>query len=276
MIHKLDKGDLLDLDWLEEQLQQMPDAQIDILGGEPSLLSDDYARRLIQICTDKLGGKKPGVYSNLVKIPSFLPDVNLTVSYDPGSRAKGMAVLMNMLELTVPFEINMIVTRYVVAEGVENLLHFANSFKRLKQITLSTLTVFPGCEDLRPRPSDLARFCEDILRYDKKHQLRFYPINTWTEDYTKHMDPAQTVEILPNQKFRIALRDFSGVEEFDTYQEAAAYYTKNYAIATGPCDGCPYFRRCTHMYQDNKDVCIYDKKITRRILEAVHEYLPKL
>lgn len=265
-IHQLDKGDLLDLDWLEKQIKEIPAEQIDILGGEPSLLPEEYLDRLISICRNKTG-KKPGMYSNLIIKSPLLDKVELTVSYDPGSRQKSSRVLANMLTLEQPFEINTIATKPAIERGPEYLIKLAARMPNLKRITLSTLTVFPGCEDLRPEPEALKEFCLKLIELDKNNLIHFYPIATWQEDYIKRMDPAQTVEILPNKKFRIALRDFQGVREFDTYKEAAAYYEDNYSQADGQCKRCEFFRRCPHMYSEIR--CKEDYEIAKAIKERL-------
>lgn len=278
----MDKGDLLDLDWLEENIKTLPHGQIDILGGEPSLLPDDYMKRLLKICKEHAGDNKVGMYTNLIRISPFVNDADLTVSYDPGSRQLPEKVLQNMLCLDVPFEINMIVTKHVVDLGAEWLIRLSNRLRMAKKITLSTLTVFPGCTDLRPNHVDLANFCRDIIEANAD-KIYFYPIATWTRDYIKQTDPSQTVEILPNRKFRIALRDFFGAQEFDTYKEACEYYEQNYSKGEPVCNGCPYFRRCIHMYTDGR-TCREDRMITETILSALkrqgkdicHEHLPKL
>jgi len=279
-IHQLDRGELLDLDWLEQTIKDLPQGQIDILGGEPSLLSDEYAKKLICICKEHAGDARVGMYTNLIKISPLIHDVSLTVSYDPGSRQLSDKVRSNMLLLDVPFEINMIVTKHVVARGAQWILNLAKRLKRLTKITLSTLNVFPGCPDLRPDPLELAQFCQDIIRLDKEQKIYFYPISTWTIDYIKTPDPEQIVEILPNKKFRISLRDYFGHKEFDTFEEAAGYYNQNCEDSEPLCSKCPYFRRCTHMFTDGKTYC-HDRIITESILIALsekktHEYLPKL
>lgn len=280
----MDKGDLLDLDWLEENIKTVPSGQIDILGGEPSLLPDDYMKQLLKICKKHAGDAKVGMYTNLIKISSFVNNVDdLTVSYDPGSRQLSKKVLQNMLCLDVPFKINMIATKYVVELGAKWLIELSNHLRMAKKISLSTLTVFPGCPDLRPDHADLTNFCRDIIEADDTDKIYFYPITTWTKDYIKQMNPSQTIEILPNRKFRIALRDFFGAKEFDTYEEACEYYEQNYNKGEPACDGCPYFRRCTHMYTDGK-TCHEDRMITEAILsywkgaerKFANEHLPEL
>ena len=269
IIHSKDKGDLLDFDWLENTLKDIPSCQIDILGGEPSLLPDSYMQRLLQICKQHAGRFKVGMYTNLVKISPFVNDVDLTVSFDPGSRQLSNKVMSNMLLLNTSFEINMIVTKHVVNRGAKWLQSFARKIKNIKKITLSTLTSFPGCVDLRPNPAELADFCRDIILLNDRH-IYFYPIATWESDFIKAADPVQVAEILPDHKFRVALRDFFGAKEFDTFKQAADYYSSNYASSEPYCVGCPYFRRCTHMYTDGNS-CSADRMITETIISTLKE-----
>lgn len=268
IIHKMDQNTLLDLNWLENNIQDIPATQIDILGGEPSLLNNEYLERLIEICQNKIKNKKPGMYTNLLKISPNIDKVELTVSYDPKARQHNNIVLKNMLQLDKQFCINMIVTKYVIDMGAEKIINFAKRLKMLKQLTLSTYTLFPGCIDLKPDPGKFIQFCKDIINLDKDNIIRFYPISTWKEQYIKKMNPADVVEILPNKKFRIAIRDYSNVKEFNTYQEAKKFYIDNYNSVEQCCINCNYYRRCTYMYIKN-NTCKYDKEISDAIISEL-------
>lgn len=267
IVHRHNNGDLLDLDWLEENIKTVPHNYVTILGGELSLLPNDYMKRLIEIGKAHACDSKVTMYTNLVKVSPFIDSVDVIVSYDPMVRQLQNKVLQNMLLLERPFKINMLATKHVVSLGVEWLLKLFKKIKQLKKISISTLTLFPGCPDLRPDPMDLANFCCDIIKA-KTNKIRFYPVSTWTENYVKQMAPEETIEILPNKKFRISLRDFVGAKELDTYEQCVEYYKKELSSGEPCCQECPYFGRCTHMYTDNRR-CHADRMITEAILSEL-------
>ena len=248
-ISKMDKGELLDLDWLESNLKDMPvPKKIGILGGEPSILPDEYLSRLISLCYQK-NGKAPQMYTNLYKISPFINDVELMVSYDPGSRQARRQVFQNMLLLQKPFTVSTIVTKAVVEAGVDKLLQMVRRVKNIKQIHLSSYAAFSDCEDLRPTPEELATFCEEFIRKNDG-TLRFSPINAWISGEPKRTSLMGSIEIMPNGSFVIAPRENEPLHVFKTFQEAAGYYEQEYSDTLRGCEGCPYDGKCTHMYKD--------------------------
>lgn len=259
-VRSLDKGDLLDLNWLETTLNSIENiSNIDILGGEPSLLPLSYQERLINICSARLGGKKPNMYTNLKIITPFIDRVDPVISYDINVRQDEAIVLANMISLDTDFNINAIVTRQLVAKGAPYLLKFANRLKRLKQIKLSSFTHFTGYPDLSPDPQELIDFVSYILKYDTNYKIRFFPISSIRDAYKKNTAPEQVAEILPDQRFRISMRDFHNAQEFDTFDEVVRYHKENYNFIDEDCRDCRFLGKCLHKYK--KESCYWDYKL---------------
>jgi organic radical activating enzyme len=144
---KLSDKELLDLNWLKNQLNKIPDINnIDILGGELSILPIDYQKQLIDICTEKLNGKKPQMITNLKIVTPFIYQIDPVVSYDINLRQDSEIVLSNLIKLDTEYDINMIVTQEVINKGPEYILKFTKKLRLLKQLRLSSFKLLEGIQ----------------------------------------------------------------------------------------------------------------------------------
>ena len=190
-IPKLDKGEILNLNWLENTLGNLPSMdEIHILGGEPTLLPLDYQDRLINICSNKINGNKPKIYTNLSTIPVFADRLNIMVSYDPCNRQSQNKVLSNMLQLD-KFQINMIVTKTLIEDYGTKIFAMVRNLHMISSIRLSSYTHFNGLEDFTPDPQKLLEFISFIIRNNDNDKISFYPIDSIKNNYIKD-DPPNT------------------------------------------------------------------------------------
>jgi MoaA/NifB/PqqE/SkfB family radical SAM enzyme len=267
-IHQQDCGQLLNLDYAKQQLSSIPGIrQIDILGGEPSLLPDEYLSELIDICTSRLNGKLPGMYTNLSRVSPLIDRVKLTVSFDPGMREARNSVIQNMLMLDNEFDINTIVSSKLVALGAGHIEKMLSRFRMAKRICLSSFTHFPGMPDYTPAPEDMLKFMKDILSLDEPHRIHFSPISSIREGSRKSYAAEESAEMLPSGKYRYALRDVTSAKEFETF-DAVKKYRYNNESYPGECNSCRYRGQCLNKYRTEAG-CYWDKKIMETIEERL-------
>ena len=271
--HSKQRGYLLDLDWFQNELEKINCNHLNIIGGEPTMLPRQYLRDIIAICSKKLG-HKPSMYTNLSNIIKEFDDVNLHVSFNPGITEHSDLIKRNLMKLTMPFEINIILSNNLAKMGTKIITRLLQ-FKNLTKLSLSYYTHFAG-EDFTPSSEEYITFIKEILDI-KDNRLHYYPLSSLKNGYTKDISPETCAEILPNNKYRISVRDFAHTklnifEEFDTWEEVVKQYKKACELwIPSKCSDCKFKYNCLKLYNDNTD-CI----VMRMIEEKINEHICKL
>lgn len=260
-------GKRIDLDWIGEQFSKHPNLakDIDILGGEPSILPFDYQKRLIEICT-KHAGQKPYFTTNLFKISPFIDKVIPIVSFDFSVREHSSTVLNNMISLNVPYSISMIVTNHIVENlGAKKLIQFADSLKNCFKIDLLVFMKRGAAIDLTPNRKKLFEFFEKVMQHKK---FSYTPYLGLCGIYDSSFDDISNyLTFLPNNKFGFVLRYDNDEEEVfdtcDTYEEAEKYFEKRIKIihASNPCSSCEYIGKCGCAIGYKEGHCYGDKEL---------------
>ena len=78
--------------------------------------------------------------------------------------------------------------------------------------------------------------------------------------------PIHRAEILPNQKFRMPVRNL--INDFDTFDEAAKFYYNHSEETDNECIQCEFKDKCLHKYKDGGK-CYWDKKIMHTIVKEL-------
>ena len=265
---------LLDLGKLESELEKNPEIQeLAIIGGEPSLLPNDYLMKLVRICRSYLSGGKPDFYTNLVIVPpaEVLDNVEMHVSYDPCDRKMQGHVLSNMLQLDRDFSVNMIITRKLVKEyGVQKIVRLANRLKRPLYLSKINVVTTNGIGYMQPTPQELVDFTIELSSCHNQY-VRSSLLRVLNGTY-KHNKPAAlrfdyNVSINPDGRFQTS--GLHGVEKIyrDTYQECKKAYEEAYQPLL-KCEKCRFNDYCIDEYRRGED-CSSDYAIMEAF-EAVH------
>lgn len=264
---------LMNLDWLDNALSTIPGIKkFDIIGGEPSLLPNDYLLKLIGICS-KYSDEKPQLYTNLKIVSPLLHLVDPIISFDFDLRKDTNTVLNNILSLGIDYSINMIMTQQLVDRGPEYVLKFAKRFKGLKRLKISSFAAFDHLPDFTPDPQQLIDFVKYLIKYDTESKIYFYPIEGMKHQYKKSISCEQLTELLPNNKFRLGTKDFHKIgPEFDTYHEVQLHYQEMMqGIVPDECVHCTYHEKCTVKYRDRTKTCYWDYKLMNTIEKDLSE-----
>ena len=268
-VHKEDKGEILDLDYLEKIVYDIPDIkQLQILGGEPSILPTDYLDRLISICTKKLEGKKPIMYTNLYKVSEQIGRTYPIISYDPHDRQRQKTVLSNLLSLDMEYDLSLIITDNLVEHGAEELVNFVYKLKQLKRANLSVFCKQKDCDDFTPAPDKFLKFIKDIIRLDTRKKIFSPFIEFLAGRYLNSPFIEYSTEIICNGKFRCYYNSYEEFKLFDTFAEVENFYKNKKPEAC--CKDCEYIDYCPHNYvEDGK--CIFDYQIMEEVKKYVRE-----
>lgn len=279
VVHAKNDQRLLDLDWFEGELKKIGCVpNLNIIGGEPTQLPQDYLERLINICQNHLG-TKPSMYTNLSTISPLFSKVVLNVSFNPGITEQADKVKAHLLLLDQPFRLNMILTNRLASLGVKELKKYLR-LRNLTRLSISRYTHFRG-EDFTPVKEDYQQFVSGLLPLmQKDKRIHFYPVSSMLNHETRDNSVKACAEVLPNNHYRISIRDFlhiAGKEvfrEYGSWEEVEKAYQDivTTAVWSGPeCAGCKYQHNCFNIYDDDTDCAVM-----KEIGERVHEYISEL
>lgn len=245
----------LDLGFLENELDKHKDLckNINILGGEPSILPDDYQDRLISICEEH-GNLMPYYITNLIKISSVINRVDPIISFDFTLRHEYRLTISNMLKLNVDFSISTILTNNLVENiGAEEYLKFIHRFRRCKRADL--VVYFHAIKDAynyTPRRDKLLRFVEQVM-HDSMVSLA--PLQAMKGIIPIHSnDMADFMAFLPYNKLAIRLQynNVSPYRVVDNYEEAKRVFY-NGILQNNICKKCKFANYC--WYPNTGDKC---------------------
>lgn len=268
---------ILDLQILEKELADNTIKELAIIGGEPSLLPEDYLIRLINICKTYLKGENPDFYTNLVHIPSedVLSNVNLHVSYDPCDRTMQKTVLNNMMKLNCDFSINMIITKNLIYNyGIEKIVKLANRFKQPLYLSKINVVTINGIKHMQPLPEDIVKFTIDLYEQHNPY-IKSSLLRVLNKTY-KHNKPSverfdYNVSINPDGRFQTS--GLHGINKIykDTYKECYEAY-KEIFKTPDKCKTCKFNEYCIDEYRNGYS-CDDDRMIMEKFEEYYNEYI---
>jgi len=269
-------GKPIDLDWLETQLKNHPNLchDINILGGEPSILPYEYQDRLIAMCT-KAEGEKPYYITNLLNPTPFSDKIKLIVSYDGELRPYNKRVLTNMLSLDVPFAMSTILTNNLVDNGADKYLKMLDRLPALERADLVLYRSGTTAVDNTPDHNKLMDFVAAVMDHPKVNLTPYSAMKHYTDNGFANI--AGRFGFLPNNKYGVRI-DYNhlGYTPFDTYEEAVRYYflrIDHLMNKAKPCSNCKYLGHCWCVGGFEDGVCHGDREMMEffeRRLDNVH------
>ena len=134
---KKNKSASLPLEWLQNIIQEVNPKTINILGGEPSILNYSYLKELIELSISATN-RAPNLYTNGTNMLDLFQKTNLIISYDPCDREKQDKVFSNMLSISIPFSVSMILTENLLNNGI-HFLKRVSSINNVKSIDLCNM-----------------------------------------------------------------------------------------------------------------------------------------
>ena len=262
-LHKM-KGDIISLKWIEEQLRKYPilASDINILGGEPSILPIDYQYKLIDICT-KAQGEKPYYITNLLHISPAIAKTRPIISYDFNLRPSYKKVLNNMMSLDIPYAMSSILTDNLVENvGVKKFINFIDKMQNIYRVDLllyrSGLTEY----DNTPEHSKLMDFVKQVMYH---HKINLTPLSSMKKEIDNSFDNISSrIGLLPGNKFGVRI-DYNqkSYTPFDSFEEAILYLDmrRKEIEQSMPCKNCKFLGRCWCVGGYEEGICHGDKKM---------------
>lgn len=262
-----DESPMLDLAWVREELAAHPElcSNINILGGEPSVLPLPYQEELIDICT-RAADEKPYYITNLFKMSPLLEKCRPIVSYDFSLREHHQTVFQNMLNLEIDFSISTVLTRHLVEEvGAKKYLRLIRSLKNCKRADLDLY--YKGKqdkEDHTPDNASLIAFVKEIMIEEK---VNLAPLSAMRHHIDASFDNiSDYFAFMPGNKYGVRLDYENGPYKiFDTYDEAYGYFKRR--IENSRCKSCEFLDTCWYPCSD--DIC----RGNRPMLEEFKKYV---
>ena len=202
---KKNKSALLPLEWLRNIIQEVNPKTINILGGEPSILNYSYLEELIELSISATN-RAPNLYTNGTNMLDLFQKTNLIISYDPCDREKQDKVFSNMLSISVPFSVSMILTENLLNNGI-HFLKRVSSINNVKSIDLCNMYDRYGNNLSTYDISDIINISDKITYMSEKE---------WTFD--------ECLKVLPNKTFLIETRDHKKPKLFTDINQAKQYF----------------------------------------------------
>ena len=202
---KKNKSALLPLEWLRNIIQEVNPKTINILGGEPSILNYSYLKELIELSISATN-RAPNLYTNGTNMLDLFQKTNLIISYDPCDREKQDKVFSNMLSISVPFSVSMILTENLLNNGI-HFLKRVSSINNVKSIDLCNMYDRYGNNLSTYDISDIINISDKITYMSEKE---------WTFD--------ECLKVLPNKTFLIETRDHKKSKLFTDINQAKQYF----------------------------------------------------
>ena len=261
---------IMDLDKLRNTLNSIEHIyDISIIGGEPTVLPKDYLKKLIDICRERLGNRKPTLHTNLFSgIFVFFDLVDLKISYDPMDRQRQGRVLNNMIKQPGEYEIYMCVTKRLINNysiaGLEKL-----SRKLHHRIHLEILDKVENVDmsKLMPTAKEIREFVKDIYKSDC--YIAFSPINYIRDICIKKtytpIDFDNDVSLTPDWKYQINASHNECKKYYDTYEEAYQAFLNKHKEAN-VCKMCEFRSNCLDIYRVGEN-CTTDYEIMSELKE---------
>lgn len=267
------QGETIDLQWVKEQLTKHPNLakDLNILGGEPSILPVEYQKELIDICS-RFTGEPPYYVTNLIQVSPVLSYTKPIISYDFRMRKFSSKVKKNLLQLNFPFALSTILTNNLVNEvGAHYYLQFINQFKQCYRADL--VIYYPEKDtklQYKPEEESLLAFVAEVMKNPK---VCLAPLQQMKGIVSGSLDDmSDFFAFLPDNKYGVRLDYQNGpYVEFNTYEEAEEYFkTKiNEGLSSAPCKDCPYPQYCWYPVSDT--VCHGERKM----MDLFHDYTTK-
>lgn len=202
---KKNKSALLPLEWLRNIIQEISPKTINILGGEPSILNYSYLEELIELSISATN-RAPSLYTNGTNMLDLFQKTNLIISYDPCDREKQDKVFSNMLSISMPFSVSMILTENLLNNGI-HFLKRVSSINNVKSIDLCNMYDQYGNNLSTYDISDIINISDKITYMSEKE---------WTFD--------ECLKVLPNKTFLIETRDHKKSKLFTDINQAKQYF----------------------------------------------------
>ena len=202
---KKNKSALLPLEWLRNIIQEVNPKTINILGGEPSILNYSYLKELIELSISATN-RAPNLYTNGTNMLDLFQKTNLIISYDPCDREKQDKVFSNMLSISVPFSVSMILTENLLNNGI-HFLKRVSFINNVKSIDLCNMYDQYGNNLSTYDISDIINISDKITYMSEKE---------WTFD--------ECLKVLPNKTFLIETRDHKKPKLFTDINQAKQYF----------------------------------------------------
>lgn len=236
--------------------------QVDLYGGEFSLLSYDYQTMLLEI-TKKYAKGNINIITNLVQIsPSFFDeDINLAVSYDFHARFGFEKVYENMAKMFRPFSVLLLASEKVLELDALNIVESLNKLPLITSLEIKPYSKnkynqqdvsFKDFEDFVKKLIDL----QDKMKFDFVNKTKIE--TSLNKKYNAFSD--DHIYITPYNKYAVLEfdeNDYEYFEEMDTLQQYEEWVQKEKdRVNKNPvCSKCPYLGNClTEHYRDVIDL----------------------
>jgi hypothetical protein len=240
--------------------------QVDIYGGEVLLLPEDYLSDIVTMAY-QAGAENVNLVTNLSLQSPVLEwdDISIAVSYDFTAREKSDLVFTNMLALTRPFSVLVLLTPEVLNITPAEFISTFNLFSNLTSVEIKPYSANQA-NQLNVTDLQFSEYVESILRSDIPRNFRLTNELYLKKAYTNQRNAFSDdhVYITPNGHLAVLEFDENGNEFFlelsSLYQfKEWTSLERNRVLANTFCNTCQYKGRCLseHLRVVDKDPSVY-------------------
>lgn len=250
---QLSNRTLLSIEELHQRLTEIEQYDsidhVDLYGGEPMLLPDDYIRDL-KSCLSMHGIKQVNVNTNLSGInKSFIdPYFYISVSYDFSAREKHEQVWRNMSLLDEEFSVLMLASDQLMKLDPDEMISQFNLLANLSSVEIKPYSTNQA-NSLGITDRDFELFVQKWIdstipkNFDFVNELRIKECldgnyNAFSDDH---------VYITPTGKFAVLEFDLNDREyflELENFEEYIKWANKEKTSLSPICQACEYKGRC--------------------------------
>jgi MoaA/NifB/PqqE/SkfB family radical SAM enzyme len=248
----------LDLNLLEKRLKEVSESyrinQVDLYGGEVSLLGQNYIVKLKSILK-KYTNSKLNIITNFSRpLPAFFEDdVTLSVSWDYDSREEYQKVYNNILMSEKEIHILLLATPEVIAwsdEKLDTVINYLNGAK-----CISSLEVKPYSSNQSNQIDFDYQSYEGFIKrlISKKEKLQFQLVNeklileslaqtnnSWSDDHI-YINPKGEYSVLDfDENYNEYFSSLASLPDYDKWCKKE----KEIVLNSPLCNSCDYLGSC--------------------------------
>lgn len=246
---------LLDIQVLHDRLLEIRQHDtidhVDLYGGEPMLLPDNYIHDL-KSCLKMHGVEYVNVNTNLSGINKSLldPYFDISVSYDFSAREKHEQVWRNMALLDRRFSVLMLASRQLMTLDVDNMITQFNLLHNLSSVEIKPYSR----NQANQLPVTYKQFEEFVQRWiESPIEKNFDLINEYllrdVLSKSRNSFSDDHIYITPSGNFAVLEFDLNDNEYFQEYEKFEQYLAwcsleKTRVSKNSFCNSCEYYGHC--------------------------------
>lgn len=264
--------EVLSLHVLQEKLWSIDkryqcNLNIEVFGGEITLLDYQYVRDLLKLCNQYSFGDV-GIVTNLTNVEyvkQLIDDgVPVAVSWNEERGRVGKKAMSNLLSLDNKYrsaiDLQIVCLPSVIKQGAQSLLDMVESLC-VRSVTI--LQYYPAVQSKKQYSVNNEQYQQFMLEFvdiynNNDYTFKVGNLDLWKSRYD--CKQSSNIFIAPNGKYAVTVYDQDGKESFEYFDDLKTYddiCSKELVTYVNKCITCRLFNNCLaeHLRFDQQTVC---------------------